>query len=791
MSSRPNTKRGALSSLAIPVLLAGTLAAAFMLWESRHPLSAPTTGRMQPTRGPVDPDQGKAPGSSTTPGPAQTREKEPDPATNLLANPALIEVATTDGRYVSLTDASGLWAVSNPVRLLDPSPMSWQEGVGMPFAGRWLNLSLHRSLVRGSCVHVDVETGASFDMSLMAKGFKEKRHVEAGRGLVEATCVKAGFSGASLIVSMKPSQPLPPGARPVVKGIWITPDAGPAPSTPPARPEPCGTAGLRLEAGRTLFARALALKDDVLEIAATGAFTSRLGLSVRSTPGGTSSLLDPEAGKSLGEGGADSASWPLGITRDMPVEVEVSLPEEARGPVCIERLALRRAQPAPAAVASEIPDVDGVVLILVDTLRADAARAFNARSTVETPIMEELAGESLVFEDATAHANYTKPSVASILTGVYPHETGALSHKGVLWDETTMVTEMLEAAGVETVGLFSNRFLTSRFGFMRGWDTDVHVNAYKACVSGDIVTDAAKDLLEAWHPKGPFFLYIHLMDPHAPYDPPTSFEIKYVGHRVLEGRITPRSTSSFITNLRRGKVEPPDVKELKILKGLYRGDVASLDEVLGRVLAMLEREGILDRALLVVTSDHGEEFMEHGWLGHGTNIHPELTHIPLLLRFPGGSPSGTIEGLVGHVDLVPTILDAFGRDAPDGLDGRSLLDRITEPVHLASPPAHLLEHWNGTYGLRLGQWMLIAHRKSTSIARLKGQKVWYQDAGRNPVKWLYLRERLALLILENRKAEIAEHEVKLDEQTRSQLEALGYIMDGKDGVAGPEEISLP
>jgi arylsulfatase A-like enzyme len=639
-------------------------------------------------------------------------------------------------------------------------------------------------------VYVDVETGASFEMSLMARGVKERRHVEAGRRLVEVTCVKAGFSGASLIVSMKPSQPLPPGARPVVKGVWITPDAGPPPSSPPTRPEPCGTSGLRLEAGRTLFARALAEKDDVLEIRAAGPSAPRLGLSVRSTPGGTKSLLDPGAGESLADG-AGTAAWPLGIARGMPVEVVISLPPAAPDPVCIEHLVLRRSASPPAVKASEIPDVDGVVVILVDTLRADAARAFNTRSKVETPTMERLAGESLVFEDATAHANYTKPSVASILTGVYPHETGALSHKGVLQAGTRMVTQMLEASGVETVGLFSNRFLTSRFGFMRGWDTDVHVNAYKACMNGDIVADASEELLEAWKPQGPFLLYIHLMDPHAPYDPPTSYEVKYVGRRVLKGRIIPKSTSSFITNLRRGKVEPPDDGELKILKGLYNGDVASLDEVLGRVVAGLEQEGILDRALLVVTSDHGEEFMEHGWLGHGTNIHPELTHIPLLLRFPGGGPSGTIPGLVGHVDLVPTILDALGRQAPDGLDGLSLLERITEPGDPGSPPAHLLEHWNGTYGLRLGQWMLLAHRKSTSIARLKGQKVWYQDAGRNPVKWLYLRERLALLILENRELEQAEPEAELDEETISQLEALGYIMDGKDGAAGTEEISPP
>ena len=293
MPSRPHKKHGILSSLAIPVLLAGALAAAFMLWESRHPLLAPATGQMQPTRDPADPDGGKAPGTSTTAVPALPRQEGQDSTTDLLADPALVEVATADGRYVSLTDASGLWAISNPVRLLDPSPLSWQEGEGMAFAGRWLSLSLHRSLVKGGCVHVDVQTGASFDMSLMAKGVKVRRHVKAGRGLVEAACVKAGFSGASLILSMKPSQPLPPGARPVVKGVWITPDAGPAPSTPPARPEPCGTAGLRIEAGRTLFVRALAAKDDVLEITAIGASTSRLGLSVRSTPGGPRSLLDP------------------------------------------------------------------------------------------------------------------------------------------------------------------------------------------------------------------------------------------------------------------------------------------------------------------------------------------------------------------------------------------------------------------------------------------------------------------------------------------------------------------
>jgi hypothetical protein len=153
-----------------------------------------------------------------------------------------------------------------------------------------------------------------------------------------------------------------------------------------------------------------------------------------------------------------------------------------------------------------------------------------------------------------------------------------------------------------------------------------------------------------------------------------------------------------------------------------------------------------------------------------------------MIRFPGGRPAGRVRGLVGHLDIVPTILDAMGVEPAPSLRGRSLLDVLADPGR-HDPPAYLLEHWNGTSGMRLGPWMVLAHRRSTSIARLSGQKVWYQDPGRHLVLWTYLRERLALMLLDNRVEQQASG-ADVDASTQAQLEALGYIMDGEDAIAG-------
>ncbi len=800
--TRPSAKsRRFLVGVGIPTIFALAAASALLLWESRRDLGALEIGDLF-----AEPRAAGGGGEEMPPAapaggePGRTDEGQSRRHTDLLADPAFIEVGTVHGeRYVSLLDASGLWMISNPQKLFRTGPGAWRPGTGLefeeeppdtsrpgglPFAGRSIQLSLHERLVRGRCAYVDVMATAPVSLRVWSKGQSQTADIEAGGDLVDAGCVKADLARDELHITLKPQQPVAPGARPAIRGVWIVPRGMQPRSGPPARPAGCAAAGVSVAPGQELFFRTMAGAGDVLHLELSGEAASDLSLSVRSNPGGTRLLLEPGAG-------GPAASWPLELTRTMPVELTASLPEDAPGPVCVSRLAIEHAPPPPPVLGSRPGGVEGVVVILIDTLRADAAQAFNPRSTVETPVLQGLVERSLVFESATAHANYTKPSVGSILTGLYPHANGTLDHKGILSQDVEMVTELLDRAGVETLGVFSNRFLTTQFGFMRGWDQDVHVNAYKACVGGGIVAEAARDTLGAWQPDGPFFIYIHLMDPHAPYDPSLAMEVKYVGQRVLDGRFTPKTTSRFITDLRRGKVEPPDEDELKILKGLYRGDVAAMDGVLGQILELLEGRGVLDRALLIVTSDHGEEFMEHGWLGHGTNIHPELTHIPLLLSYPDGAPAAGVGSLVGHLDLVPTILDALGQPIPPHLPGRSLLDQITTSADPAAPPAYLLEHWNGTNGMRLGEWLVIAHRKSTTIARIRGQKLWYHDPGRNLVKWLYLREKLALLIMHNRVGIGEEKAVELDEQTTSQLEALGYIMDGQDALAAPGPVTPP
>ncbi len=701
--------------------------------------------------------------------------------TSLLSDPRLIETAIEGmGRYVSLTDGSGLWSLTNPAQLAQTSQWAWEAGEGMPVTDESIRLSLHRSLVGARCIHAHLRTERPFDLQVSTGGRKVVVKVEAGESVVPGLCTPSEIASDALHISLSTAQALPEDAGSRLLGLWIVPRNGHPRTGVATSPRPCEKTGVVVEPGRTLFASGVGEADDLLRIVASGGDPSLLEVALFTSGKGRKILASPAPGMVLATvNGRAEESWPVDLARQRPVQVSVSLPAGAEDGVCLKRLDLLHV-PAQAAFGEvEVSAARGVIVILLDTLRYDALGSFDPRSPVVSPRLDELAAGSVRFTNATAHANYTKPSIASILTGEYPATTGSLSHGGALRDEIPMVTEILEKAGVRTAGLFSNRFLAEEFNFMRGWNRREHVNSYTASLDGQVTADAWVDFIEGYEPDGPFFLYIHLMDPHAPYVPRSaSLEIKYLGHRLLGGRFDPRSTAQFISSLRKGSVWAPDEDELKDLVGLYRADVAGMDTTVGQVLGALEKAGLMDDTMLIVVSDHGEEFMEHGYLGHGTNIQAELTHVPLMIRVPGAAVTGEYGELVGHIDLTPTILDALDVEVPAHLSGTSLIDRVLAASIPGEPRAYLMQHWNGVWGLRLGEWLVVANPRSTSLSRIQGARIFNQDSSRQAVLWLYLRQRLALAAVASPVDDTSpEHGVELEEETREELEALGYIIE--------------
>lgn len=322
-----------------------------------------------------------------------------------------------------------------------------------------------------------------------------------------------------------------------------------------------------------------------------------------------------------------------------------------------------RTEPSSRGLRGE-PDV---ILITIDTLRADAL-AFAGNTKVETPLLDRLAREGVVFTNAHAHNVVTLPSHANILTGLYPYQHGVRDNAGfVLGREHVSVAELLKQKGYATGAFVGAYPLDARFGLDRGFD--VYDDRYRegtAPTQFVMAERPAPEVLEAvraWYhaTSGKKFLWIHLYDPHAPYSAPPPFDAKY-------------------------RQDP------------YLGEVAFTDAELGRFLEPILSGG--RPTFLIVTSDHGESLGEHGELTHGLFAYEATLKVPLILHEPGRLEPGVETRSVRHVDIIPTILERLGLAVPKGLPGRSLLamegDRDT---YFESLTASLNRGWAPLVGM--------------------------------------------------------------------------------------------
>jgi arylsulfatase A-like enzyme len=308
-----------------------------------------------------------------------------------------------------------------------------------------------------------------------------------------------------------------------------------------------------------------------------------------------------------------------------------------------------------------------VLFILVDTLRTDHLSAYGyARDT--SPALEKLAAGGVRFDRAYAPAPWTKPSVASMFTGQYPHRHGLNFVMATLPASAQTLAERLSQAGFVSAGVVSHGFVGPRNGFDQGFEVfDAEEAKGHAHVSTAGVTKRARKLLENLRERErPFFLFVHYFDPH--YEFRRHPEYGYAaGSR---GRL---SGGEDIHDLR--DMGPSlTAEEVEFLESVYDEEIRFTDAGIGRLLDALEELGLDDDTLVVVTADHGEEFFGRGWLGHTRTLYEEVIRVPLIIRVPGNNERGrAVAAPVSLVSLAPTILDYLGVDAPDaGFQGPSL-----------------------------------------------------------------------------------------------------------------------
>ena len=330
-----------------------------------------------------------------------------------------------------------------------------------------------------------------------------------------------------------------------------------------------------------------------------------------------------------------------------------------------------RPAPPPAVAAN-------VLIVTIDTLRADRVGVYGA-TTVDTPNIDRLAHEGAWAPQADVHAPLTRPSHASLFTGLYPAEHGIRDNVSPpLDDDVPRLASVFERQGFATAAFIASSVLDRQSGLARGFG--VYSDRFDAGANertGDVVAAEAIAWLKELATPKPFFAWVHLYDPHAPYNAPEPYAMRYAGRP-------------------------------------YDGEVAWCDELVGRLVATLRETGVLENTLVIVTSDHGEALGDHGEDVHGYFVYQATLRVPLVVRGPGVKAGTRLGGLVRTVDLFPTILDmtglaagtqpSSGRSVAHALRGGSVTD---EPSFAESLVPLLHYGWSDLRAVRDGRWKYI------------------------------------------------------------------------------------
>jgi len=323
---------------------------------------------------------------------------------------------------------------------------------------------------------------------------------------------------------------------------------------------------------------------------------------------------------------------------------------------------------SPWAEAGRPPNI---LVYLIDCLRADHLGVYGYTRGV-SPNIDRFAEGAVVFERAMSAASWTRPAVASLLTGLSPQSHGTRGDRDALSDEVPLVQEMLRIRGFSTVAVVTNGVVSTKFGFGRGFDDfrflpEQHKTNPQIHQLSDRVNEEIIEWLEGRDMSKPFFMYVHSTDPHAPYLPRSPFRERFAAD--VDPAIGLHPAVEALTQ--GNTVAGPGVRQGLI--DLYDGEIAYNDDQFGRLMHWFESNGLYDDTLIVLTADHGEEFEDHGRWQHGLTLYQEQLHVPLVVKLPASLNAGQKRAeLVSLIDVAPTLLEAVGVDLPATTSGRSL-----------------------------------------------------------------------------------------------------------------------
>lgn len=450
---------------------------------------------------------------------------------------------------------------------------------------------------------------------------------------------------------------------------------------------------------------------------------------------------------------------------------------------------------APATVQGKpSANAPNVILIAVDTLRADHLSCYGY-AAIATPHVDGLAADGVRFANAFSQASWTRPSMATILTGLYPSSHTTVHKADRLPDRVETLAERLGAAGYYTAGFVDNANLAPGFNFQQGFveyrflAPDLFFFADEPAAQLTLYSglrlvrerflaryvdvrnyyqpgETVRGEVEGWLANGaerrPFFLFVHFMDPHDPY-----FVHPYNGEGYA-----------------RVAYPNPSPAEAEKLRRLYDGEIVYLDAQLGLFFDTLRKRGLYDDALIILTADHGEEFHEHGGWWHGTTLYDEQMHVPLIVKLPAGRAKGeVVSALATSLDIVPTVLATAGVGVPTDLPGRVLPhDDRTLP---ARDSVFAEEDFEGNLlaAVRTPAWKLIAANAGNPRG-LKSRELYdlgadpgeqHDEAASKPTERETMEAAMGRATLEARAHTGAAEAAEVDEAAKERLRALGYL----------------
>jgi arylsulfatase A-like enzyme len=334
------------------------------------------------------------------------------------------------------------------------------------------------------------------------------------------------------------------------------------------------------------------------------------------------------------------------------------------------------------------PERPNVILIVLDTVRADRLSCYGYERPT-TPHIDALCRRGVRFTNAFSTSSWTLPAHASLFTGLFPIEHGATQERTRLEGGVSTLAEILGAHGYATFAASANPLVSSRTGLDRGFDVFVDTwrgkrDARPPAPERHPNLRALMAFLDSLEPGRPFFAFVNYIEAHGPYAPPEPHRSRFLTPGTSPERVRSairRNTASYYL-----AEDPIPPAEVAVLSDLYDGEVARVDALVGALVDALERSGRLDGALLVVTSDHGENLGEHGHFRHVFSLYGTTVRIPLIAVLPDGRRAGEVRPEpVSLVDLFTTVLARCGVEPPTAAAaGRDLLadlgDTAERPV---------------------------------------------------------------------------------------------------------------